>query len=69
MWFDSEGDMLEIGQTKPTKGFFREVGDDIFIRVDQKGNITGFVILNAAKRMAKIRGNASTESHLFQKEE
>jgi uncharacterized protein YuzE len=55
IWFDPEGDLLEIGQTKPTKGFFKDVGDDIFVRVDQKGNITGFIILNATKRMAKIR--------------
>lgn len=55
MWFDPEGDLLEIGQTKPAKGFFRDVGDDIFVRVDHEGNITGFVILNATKGMIKIR--------------
>jgi uncharacterized protein YuzE len=55
IWFDAEGDLLEIGQTKPTKGFFKDVGNDIFVRVDRKGNITGFIILNATKRMAKIR--------------
>jgi len=55
MWFDPEGDLLEIGQTKPAKGFFRDVGDDIFVRVDHEGNITGFLILNATKRMTKIR--------------
>ncbi len=55
IWFDPEGDLLEIGQTKPSKGFFRDSGDDIFIRVDEEGNITGFVILNATKRMAKMR--------------
>jgi uncharacterized protein YuzE len=55
IWFDPEGDLLEIGQAKPTKGFFRDVGDDVFVRVDCKGNTTGFLILNATKRMAKIR--------------
>ena len=55
MWFDPEGDLLEIGQTRPSKGFFRDVGDDIFVRVDDKGRITGFVVLNATKRMTKIR--------------
>ena len=55
LWFDSEGDLLEIGQTRPSKGFFRDVGDDIFVRVDDKGRITGFVVLNATKRMTKIR--------------
>jgi uncharacterized protein YuzE len=55
IWFDPEGDLLEIGQTKPAKGFFRDVGDDIFVRVDHEGNITGFAILNATKRMTRIR--------------
>ena len=55
LWFDPEGDLLEIGQTRPAKGFFRDVGNDIFVRVDHEGNITGFVVLNATKRMAKIR--------------
>ena len=55
IWFDPEGDLLEIGQTKPVKGFFRDVGDDIFVRVDDKENITGFLILNVTKRMTKIR--------------
>jgi len=55
IWFDPEGDLLEIGQTKPAKGFFRDVEDDIFVRVDHEGNITGFAILNATKRMTKIR--------------
>lgn len=54
LWFDPEGDLLEIGQTRPMKGFFRDVGDDIFVRVDHEGNITGFVVLNATKRTAKI---------------
>ncbi len=31
------------------------MGDDIFVRVDHEGNITGFAILNATKRMTKIR--------------
>jgi uncharacterized protein YuzE len=55
IWFDPEGDLLEVGQTKPAKGFFRDVGDDIFVRVDHEGNITGFAILNATKRMTRIR--------------
>lgn len=55
IWFDPEGDMLEIGQAKPAKGFFKDVGDDVFVRADCEGNITGFVILNATKRMTKIR--------------
>jgi len=55
IWFDPEGDLLEIGQTKPARGFFRDAGDDMFVRADYEGNITGFAIPNAKKRMTKIR--------------
>ena len=53
--FDREGDLLGIGQTKLTKGFFRDVGDDISVRVSHEGKIVGFVIHNLTKRMTKIR--------------
>jgi len=55
VWFDPEGDLLEVELGKPRKGFFRDVGDDVFLRVDEKGNVLGFAILNATKRMKKIR--------------
>jgi len=47
VWFDPEGDLLEVELGKPRKGFFRDVGDDVFLRVDMKGNVLGFAILNA----------------------
>jgi len=55
VWFDPEGDLLEVELGKPRKGFFRDIGDDVFLRVDMKGNVIGFAILNATKRMKKIR--------------
>jgi len=55
VWFDPEGDLLEVEVGKPRKGFFRDVGDDVFLRVDVKGNVLGFAILNATKRMKKVR--------------
>lgn len=69
IWFDPEGDLLEVGQAKPTKGFFKEVGDDVFVRVDLKGNITGFLILNATKRMTKIRNVELPVKAVFSKTE
>jgi uncharacterized protein YuzE len=45
------------------------VGDDIFIRVEYKGNITGFAILNATKRMAKIREVTLPVKATFSKKE
>ena len=54
LWFDPEGDMLEVG-FKKKKGFMRGIGEDIFLRLDQKGNVLGFTILNATKRFEKIK--------------
>jgi len=55
VWFDPEGDLLEVELGKPKKGFFKDMGDDVFLRVDMKGNVLGFAILNATKRMKKLR--------------
>jgi uncharacterized protein YuzE len=53
VWFDKEGDLLEVQLGKPQKGFFKDAGDDAFLRVDMKGNIIGFAILNVSKREKK----------------
>ena len=55
VWFDPKGDTLEVGFAKPQKGFFKGAGNDVFVRVDEKGNVSGFVILNATKRTQKTR--------------
>lgn len=54
VWFDQEGDLLEVRFMKK-KGFMKSIGDDIFLRLDQKGHILGFTILNATKRFEKIK--------------
>jgi len=54
VWFDLEGDMLEIGFAK-RKGFMKDIGEDMFIRLDQKGEVIGFTILNATKRFEKVK--------------
>lgn len=56
-WYKSgltEGDLLEVGFEKK-KGFMKDVGNDVFIRLDQKGHILGFAILNATKRLKGIK--------------
>ena len=49
IWFDREADFLEISMSNK-KGFFKDIGDDIFERVDRKGNVVGFAIFNFTKR-------------------
>lgn len=55
VWFDPEGDVLEVGFAKPRKGFFKDAGDDIFVRVEESGSISGFAVLNVTKRAQKVR--------------
>ena len=55
VWFDREGDLLEVELSKPRKGFFKDAGEDAFLRVDTKGNIIGFAILNVSKKEKKIK--------------
>jgi len=49
VWFDREGDYLEIVFTQ-AKGYFREIDDDIYERVDKQGKLIGFAIFNFTKR-------------------
>lgn len=49
MWYDEEGDFLEI-TSKRKKGFFKDLGGGVFERVDEDGNTIGFAILNVKKR-------------------
>ena len=45
VWYDREGDYLELA-TSRKKGHFKDVGNDIWERVDEKGHIIGFAIAN-----------------------
>ncbi len=48
VWFDEEGDFLEIGFGEK-KGHFRDIGNDVWERVEG-GIIKGVAILNFKKR-------------------
>ena len=52
VWFDPEGDLLEV-ILKDGKGFFKHLEDDALIRVNEKGEVLGFMILNVTKRENK----------------
>ncbi|MCX8103798.1 MAG: DUF2283 domain-containing protein [Candidatus Bipolaricaulota bacterium] len=49
VWYDREGDYLEVTFAN-RKGYFKDAGEDLFIRVDQKGQAIGFAILNFSKQ-------------------
>jgi len=54
IWYDSEGDFLEVIFERKA-GYFRETGDDaVMEKVDEEGNILGFSILNALKEREPI---------------
>ena len=52
VWFDPEGDILEV-ILKDDKGFFKHLENDALIRVNEKGEVLGFMILNVTKRENK----------------
>lgn len=54
VWYDADGDYLELGVTGQ-KGYFKDVGHDIWERVDTKGHIIGVAIANFLKRQARTR--------------
>jgi uncharacterized protein YuzE len=46
IWFDAEGDYLEVIFDQRT-GYFRETSNDrVMVKVDAEGDILGFAILN-----------------------
>lgn len=51
IWYDKEGDMLEIGFGN-RKGYMKDAGDDIWLRMENN-KVKGFMILNFSKRAAK----------------
>ena len=52
VWFDEQADFLEITFAK-RKGSFREIGPDLYERVDAKGHVIGVAIFNFLKHDRK----------------
>jgi uncharacterized protein YuzE len=52
VWYDKEGDFLEV-TFREGKGHMRDIGDDIFERVDEQGKVMGFAIFNFSRRDQK----------------
>ena len=53
LWYDPEGDYLEV-IFEQKAGYFRETDNDqVMEKVDQKGNIIGFSVLKVSKLRKK----------------
>ncbi|MBU1975540.1 MAG: hypothetical protein KKG59_04000 [Nanoarchaeota archaeon] len=51
LYYDNEGDYLELQVGRYSKGHFRNLGNGIFERVDEKTNkVTGIGVLGFKKR-------------------
>jgi uncharacterized protein YuzE len=51
IYYDEEGDFLEINVNGFTEGYFRDIGEGISERIDEKtGKITGIAIMGFRKR-------------------
>ena len=48
IWYDREGDFLEI-TFREAKGYFQEIAEDIYERVDEAGNLLGYSVLNVTR--------------------
>lgn len=49
MWYDEEGDFLELSRAGEA-GHFVDLGDGIFKRVSTDGETVGFAVLNVSSR-------------------
>ena len=58
IYYDEEGDFLELHAGPFTKGHFRDIADGISERIDTKtGKVTGIAILGFRKRFARAKGH------------
>ncbi len=56
LYYDKEGDFLEINVGSYTRGYFRNLGKGIFERVDEKTKkVMGIAILGFMKRTEKLK--------------
>ncbi len=49
VWYDEEGDYLELTREEET-GFFVDLGDGVFERVNEEGETVGVAVLNVSSR-------------------
>lgn len=50
VWYDREGDFLEVLFDTKTPGFFQETGHgQVMQKIDVKGNVLGFSVVKVSK--------------------
>ena len=55
IYYDEEGDFLELRIGKPTPSLYNNLGNDVFQRIDEKTKeIKGFAVFNFKKRTEKL---------------
>ncbi len=70
IFFDKEGDVLDIAIGKPTEAISKELDNDVIMRLDPNTEeIVGFTILNFEKRFEHLDSSenlpiAATFSHI-----
>ena len=56
IYYDEEGDFLELRIGKPTASVYNNIGNDLFQRIEEKtGKVKGFAIFNFKKRTEKLK--------------
>ncbi len=56
IYYDEEGDFLEINMGDYTEGYFKDIGEGIAERLDEKtGKVTGIAILSFKKRTENFK--------------
>lgn len=48
IWYDREGDFLEI-IFKQSKGYLKEISEDVYERIGERGELLGYSILNVSR--------------------
>ncbi|MBI2109767.1 DUF2283 domain-containing protein [Candidatus Woesearchaeota archaeon] len=56
VYYDEEGDFLEIGMEKHGDGYFKDLEEDVSVRIDEKtGKVVGIAIMNFKKRTKELK--------------
>lgn len=53
-FLDEKGDVLDVTLGEPQPATSEEIGDDIILHKNNKGEIVGFTMLNFIKRFKKL---------------